>query len=496
MSAATSPAPAASGRARMLPLAAARRLLRLEVRHSVMLWMVPLAAALFWFSAYRQSMAMPPLWHMRAMTMQHGVLLAFITPVVGAAAWMGWRDRRRGMTDLVTAVARPRWARQLATWAAVTGWALAAYAACVGALYVAIGQHAAGGGPLWWPAAVGAAGIPAISAIGFAAGAFLPSRFTTPLVTVAAFFGLGISEPLAHGGHSYGQISPLIAGAVDVGPDPGVATFYHYLPDLSIAQVMFLAGLAVATLGILGLPAGSGGRWLRRSAAAVTAAGLVAAGTAVALVGTARLDAHGMMTIPALHDAASDRPIRYVPVCSATAIPVCLNPVYAAYLPVVTAALQPVVSQVAGLPGAPARISQAAPTYRQEGLNGVSIGGAGLLVLTPLPGRSSPQVPTAQFAAMVRQDSGAALLASVILARPGPGRADPGPAQQAVLVALLRLSRAERPGGERGGPPPPGPAVDAAARRFAALPPATRHAWLVRHLAALRAGRISLARLP
>jgi hypothetical protein len=485
MSAVTSPAPAQPARVRLPPLAGSRRLLWLEVRHSAMLWMVPLAAALFWFSAYRQSMAMPPLWHMRAMTMQHGVLLDFITPVVGAAAWMGWRDHRRGMTDLVTAVARPRWARQLATWAAVAGWALVAYAACVGTLYVAIGRQAAGGGPLWWPVAVGAAGIPAISAIGFAAGALLPSRLTTPLVTVAAFFGLGFSEPLAHGGQSYGQISPLIAGAVDVGPDPGVAIFYHYLPDLSIAQVMFLTGLAVATLGILGLPAGSGGRWLRRCAAAVTAAGLVAAGTAVALVGTARLDTHGMMTIPALHDAASDRPIRYVPVCSASAIPVCLNPVYAAYLPAVTAALQPVVSQVAGLPGAPARISQAAPAYRQEGPNGVSIGGGGLLVLTSLPGRSSPQVTAAQFAAIVRQDSGAAILASVIIARPGPGRVDPGPAQQAVLAALLRLSRAEPPR-ERGSGPPPGGAVDGA----------VRHAWLVRHLAALRAGRISLARLP
>jgi hypothetical protein len=48
--------------------------------------------------------------------------------------------------------------------------------------------------------------------------------------------------------------------------------------------------------------------------------------------------------------------------------------------------------------------------------------------------------------------------------------------------------------------PPPGPAPGspayAAARRFAALPASTRHTWLVRHLAALRAGRITLAQLP
>ena len=48
---------------------------------------------------------------------------------------------------------------------------------------------------------------------------------------------------------------------------------------------------------------------------------------------------------------------------------------------------------------------------------------------------------------------------------------------------------------------PPGnagypPQVATAATRFAALPAATRHAWLASHLAALRAGRLTLAQLP
>jgi hypothetical protein len=44
--------------------------------------------------------------------------------------------------------------------------------------------------------------------------------------------------------------------------------------------------------------------------------------------------------------------------------------------------------------------------------------------------------------------------------------------------------------------PAPGSPAARAARRFAALTPAARHDWLARHLAALRAGRISLADLP
>ena len=56
------------------------------------------------------------------------------------------------------------------------------------------------------------------------------------------------------------------------------------------------------------------------------------------------------------------------------------------------------------------------------------------------------------------------------------------------------------PPGNGFGMSPPGPAPGspayAAARRFAALPASTRHTWLVRHLAGLRAGRITLAQLP
>jgi hypothetical protein len=43
---------------------------------------------------------------------------------------------------------------------------------------------------------------------------------------------------------------------------------------------------------------------------------------------------------------------------------------------------------------------------------------------------------------------------------------------------------------------PAGSPGSAAAQRFAAQPAAVRHAWLARHLAALRAGQLTLAQLP
>ena len=490
---------------------AAARLLRLELRNNAMLWMLPVAAALFWLTTYRKVMAMPPLWNLRAPAMQTGALVAFVSPVAGAAAWTGSREGRRHTTDLVTIAARPRWARLLAAWAATTCWAMLGYLGCVAVLYGVTARQAAWGGPLWWPAVVAAASLPALSALGFAAGALIPSRFTAPLAAVGAFFVLALSTELIHGSQSYWQISPVVTKPWDIGPDAGMATFYPYLPDLAIAQVMFLAGLTVAVLGALALPGGRRGTWLRRPAAAITAAGLLAAGTAVALAGTGKLDAHGMIAIPALHDAASDRPVRYTPVCSHARVPVCLNPAYAGYLPAMAAALAPVLTEVAGLPGAPARVSQAAATYRQGAGNSISIGLAGpaisgrppvfhLLLLDQLPG---PTMTTGALAAALRSSTGPAIVADVI----GGGRS-PSPAQRAVIAALLIAAGQPVYGPPSGSPPAgreprmappvlaPGSPAFAAARRFAALPAPARHAWLVRHIAALRAGHVTLAQLP
>jgi hypothetical protein len=530
MTAASAPVRVRPRTATRRPGRAAARLLLLELRHSPMPWLLPLVAALFWATTYRKVMALPPQWYPRAGTMQIGALLAFASPVIGAAAWTAARDRRRHIADLVAVTARPRWTRLLAPWAATTCWALAGYLACVAVVYGRTAGQATWGGPLWWPVIVGAAALPAFAALGFAAGTLLPSRLTAPLAAITIFFVLALSTQLIVGSQSYWSVSPIVAYPWDNGPDASVATFYPYLPDLSIDHVMFLVGLTVAALGVLGLPADAGGRWLRRAAAASTAVGLLAAGTATVLGGTGRLDVHGMIAIPALHDAASDRPLRYTPVCRRAPIPVCLNPAYAGYLPAVAAALRPVLSEVAGLPGAPARISQAVVTYRQGAGNDVALTLDGpILAGRPpvyrllLPNQvGGPTLTTDQVAAQVRSTAGPGILASVV------GRPSGSPAQQAVLVGLIMATRLNDQGSVpgslpascrargsscrspltgAGSNPPPGPVTVipalrpgtpayAAARRFAALPAPARHAWLLRHLAALRAGQITPRQLP
>jgi len=487
-----------------------------------MAWLLPVVFVLFWLVTYRKTMALPPLWNVRAAGLQVGIAADFAVPVTGAAAWMGSREARRRVIDQVTITARSRWARLLITWAATAIWAMAGYLSCLAVVYGVTTHQVSWGGPLWWPAAVAAASVLVFSALGFVAGAFLPSRFTAPLAAVAAFFVLALSTEPIHGGHSPLQVSPIVTGPWDMGAQAGVATFYPFQPDLSIAQVMFLAGLTVALLAILGLPARSAGRALRAVAAGCTVAGLLAAGTAVELTGTGTMDAAGQLDIPALHDAGSGRPLAFTPVCGRTAIPVCLNPAYANYLPATANALAPLLRELAGLPGAPARIVQEPVTYQQAAGNSIAIRLEGPAASgTPpvfglvLPIQLGEPVMTAvQQASQAATRYGPDLVADVISDGRGASQAQNAVATGVMMAAgLRRLDAYQLPSAQRNpaSQPPPGPdgpdpslAPDvapgtpayAAAERFAALPAATRHAWLVAHLAALRAGQLTLAQLP
>jgi len=498
---------------RAAPLSAAR-LLRLELRRNAVPWILLLVAALFWFDSYRPSATTPPIWVLRTFwNMGQGHTIIDFGPfVAGVAAWMGSRDGRRGTADLVTATARPRYSAQLATWAATAVWAVGAYLAFVCVLFGVYAREGVQGSPPWWWVAVGAAAVTAFSAAGFTIGALYPSRFAAPL---AAFGGFLVMTMSSQTGFSHTSGWALILPTNSNGNyQPVSGIFYPYLPDLPIARVMFLTGIAVVALGLLGLPAGAGGPLLRRGAGAITLAGVTMAGTAVGLAASARLEPHGM-SIPALHDAANDRPIAYTPVCGRTAgVPVCLNPAYRSIMADVAAALRPVLGQVAGLPGAPGRVIQVGGNYSStEGEAGqaMTISGDPLVLRMPLDAGDLPGAfggTTTQFTDQLR------LL--FVHAFAGVGNGAGTPAQQAVQAALLQgagmpfaaqpkaLSgyglpswalTTDLPGSADGPGPATGP-VYAAARRLAALSPAARHAWLASHLAALRAGRLTLAQLP
>jgi len=501
--------PRAPHAASAAPLAAAR-LLRIELRRNAMPWILPLIAALFWFDSYRPSTSQPPLYLLRTFwNMGQGHTIIDFGPfVAGVAAWMGSRDGRRHTRDLVTAAARARYAAQLVTWAATAIWAVGAYLVFVGVMFAVYAHQGVAGEPPWWWVAVGATAVAAFSAAGFAVGAFFGSRFAAPLAAFAGFFAMAESSQTGFRDDSgWALILPTNSNG-NFQQDSGI--FYHYLPDLPIARLMLFAGITVAALGLIGLPARAGSSWLRWTAAAVTVAGVAAAGTAVGLASTARLGPEGIV-IPVLHDAASDQPIRYAPVCGrAAGVPVCLNPAYQRYLPEVTAALAPALREVSGLPGAPVRVSQVGALYDNgDGERGQAMTISGhppvlslpLGALGTLPG---PDGDHGRPGATKAFDQTLGLMFARAFVGAGNGAGTP--AQQAVQAALMQgmgIPMAAQPSVLNLGPPSWAPAsksasgaVYAAARRLAALRPAARQAWLAAHLTALRSGQLALGQLP
>ncbi|WP_377267700.1 hypothetical protein [Peterkaempfera sp. SMS 1(5)a] len=520
---ALAPEPAGGGRRSLRPgipdvlTPAAGRLLRLELRRNAMMWMVPLALLAFWLDTYRSSMALSPLWSSRTLILRQGAAVDDFAPfAVGAAAWVGGRDRRRGVVEQVDITPLPRWAGRLATWGATTGWALGAYLACVGFLYGAIAWKGAAGSPPWWPVVVGAVALVACSSLGFALGVLVPSRFTAPLVAVVT--ALALRQTLRSGGR-YVLLSPVASPAYSLAPpkaDAGV--FYPYLPDLSLTQLVFLSGLAVAAVGVLGVQAVCGRPGLRSLAAGVVAMGLASCGTAVALIGSARVEANGVV-VSALHDAADDRPLSYVPVCGGMTIQVCLHPVYRAYLPTLTTALDPLLREVAGLPGAPVRLDQVALTDGRSPLAEATMTGAppvlhlalnigydGAMWVGPIP---AGKVPPGQCCTSQQMWTSVPHVTAQVLPTVAGTVLDRlvghnGQAQQAVLEGVLRAAGVSldstsffaQVDGSQIVLPPPGTPAYAAGERFAALPPAERHTWLTAHLTELRSGHITLEELP
>jgi hypothetical protein len=520
MTATAAPVRPAPGAARAAPLAAAR-LLRIELRRNPMPLILPLIAALFWFDSYRPSTSQAPLWVLRTFwNMGQGHTIIDFGPfVAGVAAWAASRDARRGLADLVNGTPRPRWTAQLAGCGATAIWAVAAYLIFTGVMFAVYARQGLQGSPPWWWVAVGATAVIAFSAAGFAVGVVFPSRFAAPLAAFGGFLAMMLSSQTGFQHTSgWALILPTNSNG-NFQQDSGI--FYRYLPDLPIARIIFLAGLALAALGAIGLAPRAGGPALRRTAAAVVLAGLLTAGTAIGLTETARLTPQGM-EIPALHDAAADQPIPYIPACNSVAgVPVCLNPAYRAYQPVLAAALRPVLAAIAGLPGAPSRVDQIAASYSpSEGQAGEEMTIAGRPAVLRmalgsfyLPG-SFGSNNDSQFVQQVQ-------ILAVHAFISGAGRSQGTLAQQAVQAALLQvvgLPLADQPsalasigvpgwagpsaGALTGGRAPangPGPAsrpVYAAARRLADLASAARHDWLAAHLAALRAGQLTLAQLP
>jgi hypothetical protein len=520
-----------------LPLPRPARALRLELKRNAVPYVLPLLAAVFYFDTLRTAGGFPPVWTVRSSAITNHMLIEFSAFAGGLAAWAGSREGRRKTADLVAATPRAAWARLSTALAGTLCWLLLAFLAGAAVLYIQTALQATWGGPPLWPVFAGAAGVAVVTVIGFTCGVFFPGRFTAPLVAIGVLVldQIGFREALgvtAAGGATIVPSPPASAPYALLSPDASpplvdAGAYYHVAPDLAIAQVMFMGGIAVALFGMLGLApklrqavsadglrslrtvfAGGDG-WLSHAVSALLiACGVTASWTAFALAGTAQLDTvTGGWKIPALHSAASDRPVPAAQDCtsSSSGFRICVHPAFSFYLHGVAAALYPVADEIAGLPGAPAGASEVAS------VNGGNQAQSGISGNPPVFQFTAERVGTlfGEFygydPVAWREEFQQGLL-DAFLTRPSqhagavPNLLDP--AQLAVANGLLTAVGSEPMHASNSGQPAfkSDPAtvaeISAAAQRFARLSASARHAWLATHLGALRAGAIRLAQIP
>jgi hypothetical protein len=512
--------PSRPARGRALAPAAALRLLWIEIKRNAVPWVLPLLAAVFCFDTLRTADGFPPVWTLRASAITDHMLFEFSVFAGGLAAWAGSREGRRKTLDLVETTCWDAWRRLSIALAATLGWLLLAFGSGVAVLYIQTALQATWGGPPLWPVFVGAAGVIVVAVIGFTSGVLFPGRFTAPLVAIGVLVldQIGFREVLSATGTTGGPASTsgMYALLSPSGGPPSVdsGVYYHVAPDVPIVQIMFMGGIGIALFGVLGLApvlrrlASAPGWPLRAVAVILVGCGVAASVTGFTLAGTAKSAATGGWEIPALHSAASDRPVPYTPDCaSVPGLQVCVHPAFSFYLSDVAAAFAPVAAEIRGLPGAPVRAEEVAsvsggkfvvssisgnpPVFE---FSGESVGG--------LYGGFNGIADPARWRAGFQQGLLDAFVSGPLrTAFGGHIILQPGAAQQAVADGLLIAVGSQPASGglsiaTRQAATESSAAISTAASRFTSLPESARHAWLLSHLAALRAGEITLEQLP
>lgn len=512
------------------------RALRLEIRHSAAVWVLPVLAAIFYLNAYRTVAGYPPTWTLRASVIAGPNLIFFSVIAAGISAWAATREGRRKTGDLLATTARAAWPRQATVLAATVFWVVLAYLAGVAVIYLQTALQATWGGPPLWPVAAGVTGVAASCAAGFACGTVFPGRFTAPVVAVTVFAAWFVGVNAANSVNDVEQLagakgSPALFVATDGGRpnNADVGVFYHAAPDVFIDRVMFMGGVLLVMIGLLALlPASrvpgargpsraAGRRRLTVAAAAGIACGVAAAATAFSLAGTARYSVASGWEIPALHDAAGDPPVPYAPDCAGGAFTVCVHPAFGPYLGALSAALRPAAAEIAGLPGAPARaaMTTSATLPAAAGTTSVydystELDGPGGESFWVSPGTAR----AAAWEQAVQQD----FITWFVSGPPERDSTGPTPAEEAVAIALLAKIGAPVPAGyPQFGPPGSQPGssstssgtdglgtqptataaqITAAATGLEALSPAARRAWLEANITGLRSGAVTLAQVP
>jgi hypothetical protein len=391
--------------------------------------------------------------------------LVLVGPLaVGLSAWAASKERRRGVEELLATTPRPPFARDLARWGAATALICGGYALGAAVLMLRTYLGGAWGSPVVWPVLVSLLALATHSALGYAVGFHVPSRFTAPVVAIIMYWGQGfVGYFLLDSAVRY--LSPLGDGDHSV--------FFGVLPRIPLPQSLWFTGLAGAAIATVAL---------RRDRSSWVSWGALCASATVAALGATML----LATPPQVGSAQRQEAyVRYTPVCAEGRTTVCVHPAYGGMLPEAAAAMERVTKPLIGLPGLPTRAEQR--DYLSDPL---PEGTLPILLPTPTTVGQDQAVAEEELTAGIALG----LVQDTSSSRFVESGGVPDDAQAAVAYWLVDASGSNPQTVAYYGPNPE--TVTASGKRFAKLSAQQRGDWLAQNFVELRDGRLTLEDLP
>lgn len=315
-------------------------LLRLEFRRSIALVCFPLMVGVaWWFSDVTMSSGFY-IWLQTSVGIRQTILL--VGPMMGGiAAWMAGRDPRRKMGDLLAVTPHSPVSRVLTTWGGTALWGVTVYGTLIAAMFALTLPSATWGTPLWGYLLVTLLAVVAFSALGFAAGHYVPSRFTAPIVAIGLFGAQILPYQVENRKVNYELLSPA--------PDNLVyREVFHEVPQVAAQQSLWILGLTGIALATIALK----GYWWN-----VLAWGALGVSVVVAVAGFVV-----SVGVPNRATNAFAAELPYEPVCDKGKITVCLHPAYEPILPETIRKVNEIVEPLVGIPGTPKRTLQTGST--------------------------------------------------------------------------------------------------------------------------------------
>jgi len=311
---------------------------RIELRRSPLRWWIPLLAAVTFavmFTARGGSWV--GVWPQASSAAELSAM--YLAPLLAAvAAWAAVRSSQRGVTEILTAAARPRWRVEASQLAATLSYGLGIYVLAA-AVAAAVSARLAGPGFLW-PAyiALGAAVLAICAGVGHVVGRLSRSRFAVPAICGLALFVFlnYLSAPAESGPAGQEYSSQVLQNLQFAGA--GAPWQVFRTPALVVRLALGAAAvvIAVAALNPWRRPA-----WSRRSWRPVVVVGVI-----VCL-------AAGLAALISAGPLLTERAVTIRPVCTAAAPRMCLWPEDRKYLPQLAAISRRLATLPPGLVAVP-----------------------------------------------------------------------------------------------------------------------------------------------